>query len=61
MTVASPRELWAKQGRSAEGGLPLRVRIPDDLLQRLAHYGNSKSLTLAETVRCVLELGLDAV
>jgi hypothetical protein len=54
------RELWAKQGRSVIGGRPIRVRIPDALLTRLATYGNDKSLTLAQTVREVLELGLDS-
>ena len=60
MTVESPRRLWNKQGRTvANGRAYVSVRITEDLLQRLATYGNSANLTLAETVRTVLELGLD--
>ena len=58
MSVATPRGMFKKQGRR-EGGSAVSVRMPDDLLKRLATYGNDKGLTLAETVRAVLELGLD--
>lgn len=58
MSVASPKDLFKKQGRG--NGPAISVRIPDELMQRLANYGNDKRLTLAETVRTVLELGLDA-
>lgn len=62
MTIAtSPRDLFHKTGRAERGGQHLvSVRVPDDLMRRLAHFGNSKDLTLAETVRTILELGLDA-
>lgn len=61
MSVASPRLLFRSKGRGANGldGVAISVRIPADLLQRLANYGNDQSLTLAETVRRILELGLD--
>lgn len=58
MTVVTPKDLFKKQGRG--NGPAISVRIPDDLMQRLAKFGNAKGLTLAETVRTVLELGLDA-
>lgn len=59
MSVASPRSLFKQPGRYAKGGPAVSVRIPDDLLQRLAIYGNAKGLPLSETVRRVLEQGLD--
>jgi hypothetical protein len=54
--------MFHSKGRGANGleGVAVSVRIPADLLKRLATYGNDKELTLAETLRTVLGLGLDA-
>ena len=62
MTVAtSPRNLFLKKGRAERGGEHfVSVRVPDDLMQRLARWGNDSGYTLSESVRAALELGLDA-
>jgi antitoxin component of RelBE/YafQ-DinJ toxin-antitoxin module len=36
----------------------ISVRLPDDLLQRLAEVGNAEGLSLSDTLRLVLERGL---
>jgi hypothetical protein len=36
------------------------VRLPDDLLQRLAEVGNAEALGMSDTIRLVLERGLNA-
>ncbi len=59
MSVATPRRLFDRQGRSERGGEHVSVRVPSDLLLRVANYGNSKGLTLAQTFRTLVELGLD--
>jgi hypothetical protein len=57
--IATPRALFSKQGRGREGGAAVSTRIPDALLERLATYGNAEQLSMAETVRRLLEIGLD--
>ena len=34
------------------------MRLPEELLQRLAEVGNAEDLSLSETLRLVLERGL---
>ena len=38
----------------------ISVRLPDDLMQRLAAVGNEEGLAMSDTVRLVLERGLTA-
>ena len=59
--MTAPASLFKKTGRRPAGTAhAISVRIPDHLIQRLSVYGNHKGFTLAETIRVVLELGLDA-
>jgi hypothetical protein len=34
------------------------IRLPEDLIQRMAEVGNEEGLSLSDTVRLVLERGL---
>jgi len=36
----------------------ISVRLPDELLQRLAEVGNEEGLAMSDTIRLVLERGL---
>lgn len=45
--------------RSTSSGL-VSVRLPDDLLRRLAEVGNEEGLAMSDTIRLVLERGLAA-
>jgi len=38
----------------------ISVRLPDELLQRLAEVGNEEGLAMSDTLRLVLERGLAA-
>jgi metal-responsive CopG/Arc/MetJ family transcriptional regulator len=38
----------------------ISVRLPEDLLQRLADVGNAEALGMSDTIRLVLERGLNA-
>jgi hypothetical protein len=38
----------------------ISVRLPEDLLQRLAEVGNAEALGMSDTIRLVLERGLNA-
>jgi len=38
----------------------ISVRLPDELLQRLAVVGNEQGLSMSDTIRLVLERGLRA-
>jgi hypothetical protein len=56
----SPSLLFAAAAR-AEGRKASRlisVRLPEDLLQRLATVGNVEGLSMSDTIRLVLERGL---
>ena len=35
------------------------IRLPEDLLQRLAEVGNAEALGMSDTIRLVLERGLN--
>lgn len=45
--------------RNTTSGL-VSVRLPDDLLRRLAEVGNEEGLAMSDTIRLVLERGLAA-
>jgi hypothetical protein len=45
--------------RNTTTGL-VSVRLPDDLLRRLAEVGNEQGLAMSDTIRLVLERGLAA-
>ncbi|HXY46167.1 MAG TPA: hypothetical protein VEH29_18420 [Acidimicrobiales bacterium] len=45
--------------RNTTSGL-VSVRLPDDLLRRLAEVGNEQGLAMSDTIRLVLERGLAA-
>jgi hypothetical protein len=60
-----PSKLFA--AASSDGAKPasnksqlISVRLPEDLLQRLADVGNSEGFTMSDTLRVVLERGLRA-
>ena len=38
----------------------ISIRLPDDLMQRLAAVGNEEGLAMSDTIRLVLERGLSA-
>jgi hypothetical protein len=38
----------------------ISIRLPDDLVQRLAVVGNEEGLSMSDTIRLVLERGLTA-
>ena len=38
----------------------ISIRLPDDLVQRLAAVGNEEGLAMSDTIRLVLERGLAA-
>jgi hypothetical protein len=48
--TASPRRAGASKLVS--------IRLPEELIQRLAEVGNEEGLSLSDTVRLVLERGL---
>jgi len=49
----------ARAGQRSSSRL-ISVRLPEDLLQRLADVGNAEALGMSDTIRLVLERGLDA-
>jgi metal-responsive CopG/Arc/MetJ family transcriptional regulator len=57
---ASPSFLFSAAARSngRKSSRLISVRLPDDLLQRLAEVGNAEGLSLSDTLRLVLERGL---
>jgi hypothetical protein len=60
---SGPSEYFAITQRTARSGSPshlISIRLPDDLLQRLAVVGNEESLSMSDTIRLVLERGLTA-
>lgn len=60
MNTTQPRKLFRVSRRSGHGrGIAVSARIPEPLLERLAIYGNDKALTLSDTVRTLIERGLD--
>ena len=44
--------------RRAGANQMVSIRLPEELLQRLAEVGNEEHLSLSDTVRLVLERGL---
>jgi len=57
----SPSELFsAVRGAPSAGRAQhlISVRLPDELLQRLAEVGNDEGLAMSDTIRLVLERGL---
>jgi hypothetical protein len=49
----------ARAGQRSSSRL-ISVRLPEDLLQRLAVVGNAEALGMSDTIRLVLERGLNA-
>ena len=57
----SPSRLFSTSSRERSGGRAqhlISVRLPDELLQRLAEVGNEEGLAMSDTIRLVLERGL---
>jgi metal-responsive CopG/Arc/MetJ family transcriptional regulator len=48
----------ARAGQRSSSRL-ISVRLPEDLLQRLADVGNAEALGMSDTIRLVLERGLN--
>jgi len=44
--------------RTSSGTHLVSVRLPEELVQRLAEVGNEEGLSLSDTIRLVLERGL---
>ena len=59
-TPRSPSRYFSASGRERTGRTPhlISVRLPDELLQRLAEVGNEEGLAMSDTIRLVLERGL---
>ena len=58
----SPSEFFDVSARQSRTRTRLvSVRLPEELLQRLAVVGNGEGTTLSETIRRVLERGLGQV
>ena len=57
---AAPSALWmnSSRARKASTNHLISVRLPDDLLRRLADIGNEEGLAMSDTIRLVLERGL---
>jgi hypothetical protein len=57
-----PSDYFAAASRTS--GTPvshlISIRLPDDLMQRLAAVGNEEGLAMSDTIRLVLERGLAA-
>jgi|HubBroStandDraft_1064217.scaffolds.fasta_scaffold194760_3 hypothetical protein len=47
----------ARSQRSASSQL-VSIRLPEDLIRRLAEVGNDEGLSMSDTIRLVLERGL---
>jgi hypothetical protein len=50
----------ASAPRRAGANQLVSIRLPEELLERLAEVGNEEHLSLSDTVRLVLERGLTA-
>jgi len=62
--LATPSELFRQRPRyrprSGQPTIAVSTRITDDFLSRMTKYGNRHELSLSETLRRLLERGLDA-
>lgn len=58
----SPSSYFATGSRPRRTGASqlVSIRLPEELLQRVAEVGNSEALSLSDTVRLLLERGLTA-
>jgi hypothetical protein len=56
----SPSSYFRATSSSRRSGTSrlVSIRLPEELLQRLAEVGNEEGLSLSDTVRLVLERGL---
>ena len=59
---ASPSRYFASSSRLGQRSSSrlISIRLPEDLLQRLADVGNAEALGMSDTIRLVLERGLNA-
>ena len=48
----------SSRNRGKSASRMISVRLPEDLLQRLAAVGNDEGLAMSDTIRLVLERGL---
>jgi hypothetical protein len=62
MKPQSPSTYFATTSRSrgATSSRLISIRLPEDLLRRLAEVGNEEGLAMSDTIRVVLERGLSA-
>ena len=58
----SPSRYFASSSRLGQRSSSrlISIRLPEDLLQRLAEVGNAEALGMSDTIRLVLERGLSA-
>jgi hypothetical protein len=60
--LPSPSSYFKQDARSPRrgGNHLVSVRLPDELVRRLATAGNDEGLSMSDTIRLVLERGLAA-
>ncbi|MGO9150717.1 MAG: hypothetical protein ACLP1E_11095 [Acidimicrobiales bacterium] len=58
----SPSRYFASSSRLGQRSSSrlVSIRLPEDLLRRLAEVGNAEALGMSDTIRLVLERGLSA-
>jgi hypothetical protein len=56
----SPAQYFRAASRAKRGSTSqlISVRLPEELVQRLADVGNQEGLAMSDTIRVVLERGL---
>ncbi len=62
MDKMSPSQMFVgstRKARSSSSHL-ISVRLPEELLERLADIGNKQGLAMSDTIRLVLERGIRA-
>ncbi len=62
MTKQSPSQHFlvsSREGKAKTNQL-ISIRLPQELIERLALVGNDESLSMSDTIRLVLERGLRA-
>jgi len=59
--AASPSRYFTSSSRLGQRSSSrlISIRLPEDLLQRLAEVGNAEALGMSDTIRLVLERGLN--
>jgi len=61
--LKSPSEYFQASAKPSSTGSShlVSVRLEDKLIQKLARVGNDRNLTMSDTIRMVLEQGLERI